>query len=101
MKKKTVKAAPKKVTKAAPKKTLSKKVVKAAPKKMVKAAPVKAKNAPAKKIAPIAIKAAKRKPVSIRMLATDIEAIKIKAAKLGVPYQTYINILIHRDVVNA
>lgn len=94
MKKKTVKAAPKKVVK--------KNAVKAAPAKAKK--PV-AKKAAVKKIAPkkVITKSVagkpRRKPVSIRILTSDIDAIKSKAAKLGVPYQTYINILIHRDAV--
>ncbi|MCC8483063.1 MAG: hypothetical protein LN561_00560 [Rickettsia endosymbiont of Labidopullus appendiculatus] len=40
----------------------------------------------------------KRKyPITIRVAQQDIEAIKIKASKLGLGYQTYINILIHKD----
>ena len=42
-----------------------------------------------------------RKPVTIRLLASDIESMKIKASKMGIPYQTYINIIIHRDAVAA
>ncbi len=42
-----------------------------------------------------------RKLVSIRILTSDIEAMRKKAAKLGVPYQTYINILIHRDAIGG
>lgn len=38
-----------------------------------------------------------KKPITIRVSTADIEAIKIKAEKFGVPYQTYINILIHRE----
>ena len=38
-----------------------------------------------------------KKPVTIRISTHDIEAMKIKASKLGVAYQTYINILIHKD----
>lgn len=40
----------------------------------------------------------KRKyPITIRVAERDIEAIKIKASKLGLAYQTYINMLIHKD----
>ena len=39
----------------------------------------------------------RKKQVSIRVAEKDLEAMKIKATKMGVPYQTYINILIHRD----
>jgi len=38
-----------------------------------------------------------KKPITIRVSISDIEAIKVKAEKFGVPYQTYINILIHRE----
>lgn len=40
----------------------------------------------------------KRKyPITIRVAEQDIETIKIKASKLGLAYQTYINMLIHKD----
>lgn len=42
----------------------------------------------------------RKKPITIRVHEVDLEAIKIKASKIGVPYQTYINILIHRNVTN-
>ena len=41
-----------------------------------------------------------KKPITIRLSLSDIEAIKIKASRLGVPYQTYINILIHKDATD-
>ena len=41
-----------------------------------------------------------KKPITIRVHLHDIEAIKIKASKLGIPYQTYINILIHKDATS-
>ena len=41
-----------------------------------------------------------RKPITIRLLSSDVEVMKIKASKMGIPYQTYINILIHRDALN-
>ncbi len=40
-----------------------------------------------------------KKSVTIRIANSDIMAIKEKASKLGVPYQTYINILIHREAI--
>jgi len=40
-----------------------------------------------------------KKSITIRISGSDIQAMKVKAAKMGVPYQTYINILIHRDAV--
>ncbi|GAA5252365.1 CopG family antitoxin [Candidatus Rickettsia kedanie] len=39
----------------------------------------------------------KKRSVTIRVAEHDIEAIKIKASKHGLPYQTYLNMLIHLD----
>ncbi|HJD59719.1 MAG TPA: hypothetical protein LFW20_03480 [Rickettsia endosymbiont of Omalisus fontisbellaquei] len=39
----------------------------------------------------------KKRSVTIRIAEHDIEAIKIKASKHGLPYQTYLNMLIHLD----
>lgn len=39
----------------------------------------------------------KKRPITLRVAEYDLEAMKIKASKLGIPYQTYINILIHQD----
>ena len=39
----------------------------------------------------------KKSSVTIRIAEHDIEAIKIKASKHGLPYQTYLNMLIHSD----
>ncbi|WP_425362681.1 CopG family antitoxin [Candidatus Tisiphia endosymbiont of Hybos culiciformis] len=36
-------------------------------------------------------------PITIRVAQQDIEAIKIKASKAGLAYQTYINMLIHKE----
>jgi predicted DNA binding CopG/RHH family protein len=41
-----------------------------------------------------------KKPITIRVSVHDIEAIKIKASKAGVPYQTYINMLIHKEATS-
>lgn len=41
-----------------------------------------------------------KKPITIRVHINDIEAIKLKASKLGIPYQTYINMLIHKDATS-
>lgn len=51
------------------------------------------------------VKAAKRhvqnkKPITIRLSVADLEAIKIKASKCGLPYQTYLNMLIHKDATS-
>ena len=39
----------------------------------------------------------KKKSITIRLSENDLEAVKIKASKLGIPYQTYINLIIHKD----
>lgn len=41
-----------------------------------------------------------KKPVTIRLSVHDIEAMKIKASKYGLPYQSYINMLIHKDATS-
>ncbi len=38
-----------------------------------------------------------KKSITLRTSVHDIEIIKIKASKLGIPYQTYLNMLIHKD----
>ena len=38
-----------------------------------------------------------RKSITIRIPEMDLEAIRLKASKAGIPYQTYINMLIHQD----
>jgi predicted DNA binding CopG/RHH family protein len=58
-----------------------------------------------KKIKTMLVQAAKnyvseRKSITIRVQNSDIEAMKLKASKMGIPYQTYINILIHKDAVS-
>lgn len=73
-------------------------VVKAAAKvatKAKKSAPVKA----IKKVvqSPVKLPKSGKKPITIRLLESDIKAMKAKASKMGIPYQTYINILIHKD----
>ncbi len=42
----------------------------------------------------------KKKPITIRLSVQDLEAIKIKASKCGLPYQTYLNMLIHKDATS-
>ena len=37
-----------------------------------------------------------KKSITIRIANHDLEAIKIKASKLGLAYQTYINMLLHQ-----
>lgn len=43
----------------------------------------------------------RRKSINIRIRESDLEAIQLKASKLGVPYQTYINILVHKDAISG
>lgn len=43
----------------------------------------------------------RKKAITLRVHEMDLEAMKIKASKLGVPYQTYINILIHMDAARG
>ncbi len=43
----------------------------------------------------------KAKSVTIRIQESDLMAMRSKAEKMGVPYQTYINIVIHKDAVTA
>jgi predicted DNA binding CopG/RHH family protein len=50
-------------------------------------------------VKPISTSSNIKKSITIRISGSDIQAMKVKAAKMGVPYQTYINILIHRDAV--
>lgn len=42
-----------------------------------------------------------KRPVTIRIANNDLEAIKIKASKNGVAYQTYINMIIHKEAIKA
>lgn len=39
----------------------------------------------------------RKKSITLRVHEMDLEAMRIKASKLGIPYQTYINMLIHKD----
>ncbi len=39
----------------------------------------------------------RKKSVTIRIHELDLEAIKIIASKKGMPYQTYLNVIIHRE----
>jgi predicted DNA binding CopG/RHH family protein len=43
----------------------------------------------------------KKQSITIRLSEPDLEAMRIKASKLGIPYQTYINMLIHKDAVSG
>lgn len=41
----------------------------------------------------------RKKSITLRIHETDLEAMRLKASKLGIPYQTYINMLIHKDAI--
>ena len=43
----------------------------------------------------------KKKSITIRISEVDLETMQIKASRLGIPYQTYINMLIHKDAVSG
>ena len=43
----------------------------------------------------------RKKSITLRLHESDLEIMRIKASKLGIPYQTYINILIHKDATAA
>lgn len=40
---------------------------------------------------------ATKKAITIRVSHHDLEVMRLKASRLGVPYQTYINMVIHKD----
>jgi len=42
-----------------------------------------------------------KRPVTIRIANNDLEAIKLKASKSGVAYQTYINMIIHKEAIKT
>lgn len=41
----------------------------------------------------------KKKPISIRLLASDLERIKAKSLSQGLPYQTLISALVHQYAI--
>ena len=43
----------------------------------------------------------KRKSITMRVSNGDLIAIRRKSRNLGLPYQTYLNMLIHRDAMVA
>ena len=38
-----------------------------------------------------------KKSVTLRVAPRDLEVMRLKASRLGIPYQTYINMVIHKD----
>jgi predicted DNA binding CopG/RHH family protein len=43
----------------------------------------------------------RKKSITLRVREVDLEMMRIKDSKLGVPYQTYINMLIHKDAMTG
>ena len=43
----------------------------------------------------------RKKSITLRVHETDLEAMRLKASRLGIAYQTYINILIHKDATQG
>lgn len=43
----------------------------------------------------------RKKSITLRVNEMDLEAVKLKASKTGVPYQTYINMIIHKDATSV
>lgn len=41
----------------------------------------------------------RKKSITLRVQESDLEMIRLKACRMGIPYQTYINMLIHKDAV--
>jgi predicted DNA binding CopG/RHH family protein len=42
----------------------------------------------------------RKKSITIRLSEIDLEEIKIRASKIGIPYQTYIGMVIHKDATS-
>lgn len=42
----------------------------------------------------------RKRSITIRVNEMDLEVMHLKASKLGIPYQTYINMLIHKDATS-
>lgn len=38
-----------------------------------------------------------KKSITLRVPPRDLEVMRLKASRLGIPYQTYINMVIHKD----
>ena len=41
-----------------------------------------------------------KRSITLRVNEIDLEAIKLKASKTGIPYQTYLNMIIHKDATS-
>ena len=42
-----------------------------------------------------------KKRITIRISESDLEIMRVKASKLGITYQTYITILLHKDAAEG
>lgn len=42
----------------------------------------------------------RKKSITLRVHESDLEVMRLKACRMGIPYQTYINILIHKDAIS-
>lgn len=42
----------------------------------------------------------RKKSITIRLSEIDLEEIKIRASKIGIPYQTYIGMIVHKDATS-
>jgi predicted DNA binding CopG/RHH family protein len=42
----------------------------------------------------------RKQSITLRINVMDLEAIKLKASRVGIPYQTYINMIIHQDATS-
>lgn len=43
----------------------------------------------------------RKKSITLRIQEDDLNIIRTKAAKLGIPYQTYINMIIHKEATRG
>ncbi|MCF6274196.1 MAG: hypothetical protein L3J05_00330 [Robiginitomaculum sp.] len=60
--------------------------------------PVKDLQARKKQLAQVAHNTLKRKPITFRAYARDIQKLKVMAMRQGIPYQTLLTSVVHRYV---
>lgn len=61
---------------------------------------VPASNATRERVERIIERSKRNESISLRMSSFDLERIKARAAEQGMPYQTLINVLVHKYVTN-
>jgi len=61
---------------------------------------VPASNATRERVERIIERSKRNEAISLRMSSFDLERIKARAAEQGMPYQTLINVLVHKYVTN-